>query len=160
MTLATVIDELEGLLQDAMSQTFATMLSLPLEETPPSDFPPDVFLVAASVGFIGEVTGVVYIYCPDALALRITSKMLGLPEAEIDGHEMVNDTMGEIGNMVVGQIKSRLCDRGHKCVLTIPSIVRGQKFCVEPVSSTSSRRVGFLSQGSPIMVEILVKDAE
>jgi chemotaxis protein CheX len=155
-----MIDELESLLQGAISETFTTMLSLPVEVTPPSDFPPNTALVAASVGFIGEVTGVVYIYCSDVLARCVTSKMLGMPEPEIDGHEMVNDAMGELGNMVVGQVKSRLCDRGRKCVLTIPSIVRGQSFSVQPVTSTTIRKVGFASQGHPIVVEILVKASE
>lgn len=160
MTTTTVIDELESMLRESMSETFTTMLSLPLEEAAPNGFPADTKLVAAAVGFIGDVTGVVYIYCPDSFALRITSKMLGMPEAEIDGHEMVNDTMGEMGNMVVGQIKSRLCDRGHNCVLTIPSIVRGQQFSIEPITSSTSRKVGFSSQSVPIMVEIMVKNSQ
>jgi chemotaxis protein CheX len=160
MTTTNVIDELEGLLKEAMTEVFTTMLSLPIEVEEPTDFPADTPLVAASVGFIGEATGVVYIYNTDAFARRVTSRMLGMPEAEIDGHEMVNDAMGELGNMIVGQIKSRLCDRGLSCVLTIPSIVRGQKFSVEPVASTTSRKTGFQSEGNPLRVEILVKTTD
>ena len=156
-TTTPIIEELEGLLKESIAKTFATMLSLPIEADQPNGFPQDATLVAASVGFIGEVTGVVYIYCTDAFARRVTASMLGMSEPEVDGHEMVNDTMGEVGNMVVGQMKSRLCDRGRNCVLTIPSIVRGQRFCVEPTSNTTSRKVGFSSQGNPIRVEIMVK---
>ncbi len=155
-----MIDELEQLLTEAMPQTFDTMLAMPIVSQPPVAFAADERLVAASVGFIGEVTGVVYIYVTEKLALQITSRMLDMPEPEIEGHEMVNDTMGEMANMIVGQIKSRLCDRGRKCVLTIPSILRGQNFCVEPVTSTQNRKVGFRAQEHSIMVEILVKPSE
>lgn len=37
--------------------------------------------------------------------------------------------------MVVGHFRSRLADRGIPCVLTIPSIVRGHQFGIEPVSA-------------------------
>lgn len=157
MTETTVIDELESMLKDSMAETFNTMLNMPITAGLVTDFVSNEPQVAAAVGFIGELTGVVYIYVNDSFARKITSRMLGMPEAEIDGHEMVNDTMGEMGNMVVGQIKSRLCDTGRKCVLTIPSIVRGMKFCVEPISSSTSRKLGFASAGNPIMVEIIVK---
>ena len=78
--------------------------------------------------------------------------------AEIDGEEMVNDSMGELGNIVVGHIKSRLCDRGMPCVLTIPSIVRGSQFTIEPTASATRMVLGFkCDDKEQVAIEVLIK---
>lgn len=154
-----MIDVLEDLVKGAVSEVFSTMLSIKTE--------PDSTLalltnggshVATSVGFIGQVTGIVFIYSNDAYARVITSRMLGLDPKEVDGEEIVNDSMGELGNMVVGHIKSRLCDRGMSCVLTIPSIVRGSQFSIQPVTSATRIVVGFRCDTTEqIAIEVLIK---
>lgn len=83
--------------------------------------------------------------------------MLGLSPDEIDGDEMVNDTMGELANMIVGQVKSRLCDRGYECVLTVPSVVRGQNFSIESTTGTERRVIGFNCGAEKLKVEVLIK---
>ena len=155
-----MIDDLDDLVRSAVSEVFATMLSLDLESEPPGSFVKNGEPhVAGAVGFSGSISGVVYIYSTVTLARRITSGMLGLEEHELDGDEMVNDTVGELANMVVGQLKSRLCDRGLTCVLSVPSIVRGTNFTIEAVSSTSRRLLTFkCANGQQLVVEALVKD--
>jgi CheY-specific phosphatase CheX len=155
--VTSLLEELEKMLQDSVSDAFSTMLNLTVQPQPPAPFAPTDQLIAAAVGFAGEVTGVVYIYCTDRFGCQIASRMLGMPEAEIDGQEMVNDVMGELGNMIVGKIKSQLCDIGHTCVLTIPSILRGQNFCVHPMSSTTNRKLGFAAEGHAFVTEIIIK---
>jgi chemotaxis protein CheX len=156
-----MIDDLDDLVKSAVSEVFDTMLSLEIRQEPPgSEIRNEGPHVAGAVGFSGKVCGVVYIYSSALLARRITCGMLGLEEAEIDGDEMVNDTVGEMTNMVVGQLKSRLCDRGAPCVLTVPSIVRGTNFTIEAVSSTSRRVLTFECAGDQqLVVEVLVKTA-
>jgi chemotaxis protein CheX len=85
--------------------------------------------------------------------------MLGLADEEIDGDEMVNDVMGEIANMVVGNLKSGLCDRGLTCVLTIPSIVRGN-FSIEPISSSARKVFHFSCETRPLLVEVMIKHSD
>ena len=91
--------------------------------------------VAGGVGFGGDVTGVESIVVTTDFAREITCRLLGISDSDIDNESMVNDAIGELANMVVGQIKSRLCDRGLPCVLTIPSIVRGTNFSLEGCST-------------------------
>lgn len=157
-----MINDLDELLRSAVSEIFDTMLNMKLALQPPgteiSNGEPHV---AGSVGFSGaELCGVVYIYCSASLAQRITCSLLGLEPSDIDGEEMVNDAVGELANMVVGQLKSRLCDRGITCVLTVPSIVRGTNFTIEAVSSTSRRVLTFECAGRhQLVTEALVKPA-
>ena len=154
-----MIEVMEELVRGAVSEVFGTMLSI---KTVPdktlkliSNGDPHI---ASSVGFIGEVTGVVFIYSRDEFARLITSRMLGMKPAEIEGDELVNDSMGELGNIVVGHIKSRLCDRGLSCVLTIPSIVRGSQFTIEPAASARRMVLGFrCDNNEQVAIEVLMK---
>ena len=114
--------------------------------------------IAASVGFIGRMTGVVYIYANARFAARMTSLILRRPDNELEPDEMVNDAMGEIANMIVGNFKSALFERGCACVLTIPSIVRGSNFSIQAVSSTTRRVLCFRCEDRHnLVVEILLK---
>ena len=154
-----MIDVIEDLIKGAVSEVFTTMLSIKTE--------PDPTLalhtaggshVATSVGFIGQVTGIVFIYSNAEYARVITSRMLGLTPDEIDSEELINDSMGELGNIVVGHIKSRLCDRGMSCVLTIPSIIRGSQFSIQPVTSATRTVLGFRCDNTQqIAIEVLIK---
>ncbi len=153
-----MIDQLEVLVMQAVARAFETMLNLEISPEPPSepvwDGEPHV---AGSVGFIGRLSGVVYVYASASFARRITGILLGLSDAEIENEEMVNDAIGELTNMVVGQIKSQLSDRGMPCVLTIPSIVRGSHFVVESISTTTRRLSTFRCGDQRLLVETLIK---
>ena len=153
-----MIDDLEQMVGFSVTGVFGTMLNLEIKpETPTDNMANGEPHMASSVGFIGRLTGVVYIYCACSFARRITSGLLGLSEAEIDGDEMVNDAMGELANMVVGNLKSRLSDRGIPCVLTIPSIVRGSQFTIEPVSTSERKVFAYRCGGNQLLVEVLIK---
>jgi chemotaxis protein CheX len=154
-----MIDDLDDLVKSAVSEVFSTMLSLTLQAQPPgSEIANGEPHVASAVGFVGRLTGVVYVYSTASFARQITGRMLGISEAEIEGEDMVNDAMGELANMVVGHLKSRLADRGMACVLTVPSIVRGSHFTVEAVSTTARRVASFLcNDRQQLVIETLIK---
>ena len=154
-----MIDDMDHLVSSAVASVFGTMLNLPVDEEPQSvSTPENEAQIAGSVGFIGVVTGVVFIYSTVSFARNVTRRMLG-SEAAVMGEEMVNDAFGEITNMIVGHIKSRLADRGMTCVLTIPSILRGSHFTIEPTSSTRRRISTFRCAGDNVVVEVLLKPA-
>jgi len=153
-----LIDEVGDLLNSSVPEVFNTMLTL--EAVPAS--PPDLHssgetLVAGSVGFIGDVNGVVYLHLTAAFARALAGKMLGLTDAELEGDEMVNDVIGEVSNMIVGAVKSRLCDSGSPCVLTIPCVVRGQDFKVASAGASERRLLGFRCGADHFLVELLMK---
>lgn len=157
-----MIDNLEVLLKAAVGEVFRTMLNFNTRSIP---FEPDAMSseahIAGSVGFIGAMTGVVYLYSTAAFARTMTGRMIGMAEPEIEGDEMVNDAVGELVNMIVGSLKSNLAERGLSCVLTIPSIVRGSNFTIEAVSSTTRRVLCFRCDDSQnLVVEILVKPSQ
>ena len=117
--------------------------------------------IAGAVGFIGDMTGVAYIYLPVSLARRLTSIVVGIDEADVDTDEMINDSVGEIANMIVGGFKGKLSESNILCVLTIPSIVRGSNFVVEPVSDTERFVCSFRTETNhQVVVEVLIKPSK
>jgi chemotaxis protein CheX len=153
------IERIEELTRKAVPEVFQVMLSMDLnEEDAVSTQMDSVEQIVGSVGFTGEATGIVYLYAGLDFAKVITSRMLGIEVAEVDQDEMVNDAFGELSNMVVGHVKSRLCDAGLPCTLTIPSIVRGQHLRVKGSAQVERRIIGFRNQENRLLAEVLVKE--
>jgi len=115
--------------------------------------------VVGTVGFLGDVNGLIYLYFDVAFARLATGQLLSMSDAELDdaGDEVVNDAIGELTNMTVGSFKNGLCDAGYPCKLTIPSILRGSNFCVEPISSAVRHTFYFNCAGHRVVTDILMK---
>jgi len=156
-----MIADLEGLVTSAVTEVFSTMLRMDMVPAPlASGFGDEEPHVAGAVGFVGRLSGMVYVFTTLSFARRITATFLGLQESEIDGDEMINDAMGEMANMLVGHMKSRISDRGMPCVLTIPSVVRGSHFSVEATTSTEGHIFSFVSGESRIFIHFLLKPGD
>ncbi len=115
--------------------------------------------VVGTVGFIGDANGLIYLYFDLGFARLATCHLLGMsePELEAAGDEVINDAIGELTNMTVGSFKNGLCDAGYPCKLTIPSILRGSNFCVEPISSAVRHTFHFTCAGHRVVTDILMK---
>jgi len=158
--MSNQIEQVETLTQKAVQTVFQSMVSMNMAPESPVPLPPNAAgQIIASVGFIGEATGVIYLYFNVGFATLIASRMLGIPEKEVDNEEMVNDAMGELSNMVVGYVKSHLQDGGLSCTLTIPSIVRGQQLSVEGSSQIAKKVIGFRDGGHQMLAEVLLKQS-
>lgn len=118
--------------------------------------------VVGTVGFLGEANGLIYLYFDGGFARHCTGHLLGMSDAEVDeaGDEVVNDAIGEITNMTVGSFKNGLSDQGFPCKLTIPSILRGRNFCVEPISDSQRFIYVFETEGQRLIADILLKCGE
>lgn len=118
--------------------------------------------IVGTVGFIGELCGLIYVYFDLEFATQCTGLMLGMSDGELKagGDDVVNDAIGELTNMVVGSFKNALCDSGYPCKLTIPSILRGRNFSIGTMSSAQRRIYRFDCGGHPITTDILVKSGD
>jgi chemotaxis protein CheX len=115
--------------------------------------------VVSTVGFIGSINGLIYLYMDVKFAAQCAGNMLGMNEAEITeaGEEAVNDAIGELTNMTVGTFKNQLSDKGFPCKLTIPSIMRGSNFQVEAISTATRRTYKFMIGGQPLIADLLMQ---
>ena len=119
-------------------------------------------LIAGTVGFIGKITGIIYIFMDLPLAMKATCKLLGLEpdDIESEGHETVNDAIGELTNMIVGTFKNDLSNKGFECRMTIPSILRGSNYTIEPAEVALRRVYKYECEGHSFVLDILMKEEE
>lgn len=155
-----------------LSDVFSTMLNRPLKFVSANSYGEDqdgsdVFrncdeaLVVGNVGFVGDISGMVYLAMPERASIAIAKRMLGMAEEELTSeHEMVNDVIGELTNMSAGGFKNQLCDAGFGCRLTIPSIIRGKYFVVEAAKTSFRQLFVFRYEDFPITVELLMKETD
>ncbi|MDQ8201546.1 chemotaxis protein CheX [Pelagicoccus sp. SDUM812003] len=165
--------ELEALSSNAINSVFNTMLDktavikkvikvdeqtcvegiqLPVDASAP--------MIAGTVGFIGNLTGIMYIFMELPLAMEATCKLLDLDEDDIgaEDHELVNDAIGELTNMIVGTFKNDLSNKGFECRMTIPSILRGSNFSIEPAEVALRRIYKFDCGGRSFVIDVLMKE--
>lgn len=118
--------------------------------------------VVGTVGFIGDCNGLIYLHLDLAFARLCTRHLLGMTEAELDaaGDEAINDAIGELTNMTVGSFKNGLCDAGYPCKLTIPSILRGTNFSIQPISSVVRHVYYFDCAEHRVIADILMKQGD
>ena len=118
-----------GIIDQTVLQVFQTMVSL--EAVPGAGFanaPRSTAFsgMSGSVGLSGKVNGIVYTTFSEQSARHVAEKILG---SDV-GDPEVDDAVGELTNVVSGNLKSRLCDLGFNCTLSIPSVVRGESIRV------------------------------
>lgn len=147
----------------AVQNVCRTMIRLEIDliDPPPEDTvaPPRDNYVFGSVGFIGEINGLVYLGLPDEFAKDITARILGMSPGEVasHGHTMVNDVIGEFTNITAGGFKNALCDVGFPCKLTLPSIVRGENVSVVANKAATRHLFHFSCAGHRLVADIQLK---
>lgn len=160
MSLSQEIAEATHLTEDDLAQfvikstkdVFDTMVMMALEDCYPLKEPVTSFhcSVTGMVGLAGSYTGILSIHCPQPLALRITSNMLGMDVEEVG--EDVNDALGEIANMLGGNVKQILSKGGMDINLSIPTVISGEDYTVNSMSDSDCVVIPFINEGERFLV--------
>jgi chemotaxis protein CheX len=150
MTDLNVFDEIVAGTKDV----FSTMLMMEIDGEESSDRPGDILSnVTSMIGLGGDMRGMLSIHCPAAVALEITGALIGMEVAELD--DDVKDAIGEIANMVAGNIKVSFAGAGIGVELAIPSSVIGKAFRVCGFSGATRCLVKFDIPAGTFWVELL-----
>ena len=88
--------------------------------------PPPINGVMAMLGITGEWVGTCVLYCNEKLACRLSSLMLQSEVGEINNE--VLDGVGELANMVIGNLKDHLETAAGPLAMSIPTVVYGRNF--------------------------------
>jgi CheY-specific phosphatase CheX len=159
--MATIEDiDLESFISSTIIDVFDTMLSMKAVMVDEAQGPANGTgpRIVGSVGLSGEVMGNVSIQVTRMFAYEMTSAMLGMELDDIEEDE-VHDVVGEISNMLGGDIKSRLCDEGFPCSLSIPSITSGTDFTIESTGWSRHEVFTFSCDDYRIVIEVFVRPA-
>lgn len=148
--------DLKKIVLSVVTRTFETMLNMNITPAEPQD---DLLWprVASQVGVAGAaILGNLCINLDLKGASMIAAEMLGSEEDELKINE-IEDVVGELSNIAGGSIKSRLCDAGLTCQLSIPSVTYGSDFKFETVGYDRSEKLWFKSPEFIFFVEVFIK---
>jgi chemotaxis protein CheX len=108
--------------------------------------------VSAMVGMAGALSAVCKVRCSETCALSIARKMLG----EVDSRDLAVacDAVGEICNMVAGNLKAKIPTLVDRCFLSIPTVVTGDDYDVRSTSCREHIDVSLEYEGQPILVSL------
>ena len=123
--------ELSQQLSEVTREIFQSMLSLEITSGEATDKLSNCHAnsVTGMVGMTGLYKGVLAIHASIEMAKKITSQMLFMDVDEVD--EDVLDAMGEMANMLAGNIKAALSSNGKDIELSVPSAVTGEKYSLD-----------------------------
>ena len=108
--------------------------------------------ITGMVGLAGTHKGVLAIHLPNAVAMAITSNFLGMDVDEIN--EDVQDAIGEIANMLGGDLKTFLSDKGKDIQLPLPSTISGEEYTFMSQADAEIVIVPFNSPDGKFYVEV------
>ncbi len=150
--------DLNACVSNALVDVFDAMLSMDLsfpDQT--DDFDSEGTQLVGSVSFAGKAMGSINLCFSEDFARLVTATMLDMDEEDIEGDEEVHDVVGELSNMIGGDLKSRLCDAGLTCELSIPTITSGKEFRIHPKGWTRHERLVFNHGTDTGLVDVYIK---
>jgi len=133
-----------------IGDVFRTMLSLDVEPRFDRRSPRPGDLTAA-VFFAGSYQGGVLLECAPEQACSLSARLSGgEPSPVFD--EDARDAMGELANMIGGNLKAVL-PRG--CVLSLPSVVTGADYALRVRGARDVHRITYVSELGEFVVNLI-----
>jgi PAS domain S-box-containing protein len=111
--------------------------------------------ISATVGFAGMYSGAVSIHCPLTVAGLIAGHMMGT-----DGsceYESIHDAMGELANVLAGDIKQSLSRGGLDIQLSTPSVISGAHYLLSAANHHQNITVLLTVAGEPVYVSLVAE---
>jgi chemotaxis protein CheX len=109
--------------------------------------------LTSMIGLGGGIRGLLAVHCPASVAKAITSEFLGMDVEELD--DDVKDAIGEIANMVAGNLKVSYAKIDINIELAIPTSVIGESFHVAGINAARRITVPFKMADDIFWVELM-----
>lgn len=172
MSLPDIPDEeLKELTSNALSSVFETMLESGVTLKSSADLSgmkapfPDLggeemnMIFVGSVGFVGTVNGIIYLYMKSRFAEAAAKKITGLDGEDLD-FEIISDVCGELTNVFAGGFKNALADREYNSALTIPTVLSGDELYISTLGVVKHLRHNFEAGGDEIVTDLVLAESE
>lgn len=150
-------EELVEAIHAATHEVFSTMLSLELT-------PGEVFVekeeaapasgVVSLIGLAGAWVGSGSVSCSAAFACKIASQFLMAEYPAIN--EDVLDSVAELTNMIIGNVKTTLENRLGNMGLSTPTVIYGRNFQTRSARNQEWTVVPFLLDGERMCVQVCI----
>jgi chemotaxis protein CheX len=152
----TLAKDIETAVSRSMSETFGAKVTSDKTEYGEG--------MVSLVGDISGIIGMVQSHLEGTLMLCVTFETVRGLLPQIVGkavsitHEMAVDAVGELTNMIFGQVKSELNQRGHQIKLGIPCVITGKGHFVSQFHRGKYMIVPFHLDGQLFQVYVAVHD--
>ena len=110
-----------------------------------------------AVSYAGGVTGVVSIHVSYVFSRLMTASMLDIELDEIEDEEQVKDVIGEVCNIVGGNLKTDLIDAGLSFVMSTPTITIGNDFRIGDLKLGEPQQFIFRHLDHDLLVELCMR---
>lgn len=143
----------KALLESSAVEVFEMMAGARLELIPnPTEEPQGDR--TAMVGMAGSLCGMTTIRCSGDVAAKLASRML-------DGDAASNpqeacDALGELCNMVAGNFKSKVSSLADRCMLSVPTVISGEDYVLQPVNFNEGFTLAMSFDGAPVWISLIV----
>ena len=117
----------DKVLIESAKEVFETMVFMDLAEATEPDQNVEGEALLGSITFKGSLEGCLAICCSTPCAQAIAINMLGMDTTEELSEEDTCDAIGEIANMVMGGVKSRLIETTGNLEVSIPLVTSGHE---------------------------------
>lgn len=147
-------------IKDATESVLGTMMGIAAtagEVEPDSPGPGPIGGVSAMVGIVGPWVGTGSVSCDESLACLLAGRMLMSEYTEIN--DEVLDAMGEIANMVIGNIKTNLEASLGTLALGVPTVTYGKDFATRSTVKQSWLLVPFDCEGQSLFIQMQLTEA-
>ncbi len=112
--------------------------------------------VIGSIGVAGFLTGSISVFLPKALARRAAAVMLGLGSGDTPADSELVDAIGELTNMIGGNIKTELFQKAPLFDISAPSVYIGDDLQRRTVTDDLCFHVPFTAASESFSVEFLM----
>ncbi len=150
MSLKTDVEIHSDELQQIVLSVFETMMGLEAYESG-APWQPTALWWTAAVYLTGDWNGAVLVECDQEQARQFATRFLSIEPCEAV-EEVVRDVLGELANMIGGNLKSVVMPGIQ---LSMPSTVHGSDYSVRICGATIRRRMAFECVNGPFWVTIL-----
>ncbi len=148
------ISEINDKIIEATIEIFTgmVMMDISVAGEPLTTLGPLIDSITGMVGLAGVHKGVLAVHFPKQVALDVTGSFLGMEVNEINAD--VQDAIGEIANMLGGNLKTILSDRGKDIQLSLPSTIYGQQYAFTSQAEVDQVILPFQAPSGLFFVEV------
>jgi flagellar motor switch protein FliN len=153
-------DTIKKTITSTIIETFDAMMAMSLEavDEDASTGLLDENRMVGAIHFGGEVVGVMSFNLTEGFARKVTAAMLGIEVDDIKNTAEIKDVIGELANIVAGNLKTEFLDAGLTCVISTPSITSGSDFKIDPVDIAQPVNFAFRHDQDYVAIELCAKE--
>lgn len=111
--------------------------------------------VTGVIGVTGEANGTISVTFDTGSILKIVSKMFDEEMTELN--DEVADAVGELTNMISGQARRELEEKGKIFHAAIPSVITGENHLIIHITNGPKIAIPFTTEGGSFTIEVCLE---